>query len=116
MRAGLTPKYVDVPELLAITNFTPIPPPLWGPSAVSDGTVHLDPPVPEFRLTVGTAPLSDLPEEGPRVILTLEGSVRVRCSTGSESLTRGESVFLSHADGKLTIDGTGRVVVVSVPA
>ena len=37
VRAGLTPKYVDVPELLAITNFTPIPPPLWGPSEARDG-------------------------------------------------------------------------------
>jgi mannose-6-phosphate isomerase len=116
VRAVLTLKYVDVPELLAITNFTPIPAPLWGPSAASDGTVRLDPPVPEFRLTVGTTPLTDLPDEGPRIILTLEGSVKVLCSTGSERLTRGESVFLSHADGKLTIDGTGRVVVVSVPA
>ncbi len=29
LRAGLTPKYVDIPELLEITNFTPMPPPLW---------------------------------------------------------------------------------------
>ncbi len=29
LRAGLTPKHVDIPELLEVTNFTPIPPPHW---------------------------------------------------------------------------------------
>jgi mannose-6-phosphate isomerase len=115
VRAGLTPKHVDVPELLAITNFTPIPPPLWGASEVGGGTVRLDPPVPEFRLTVGAAPLADLPAEGPRIVLALEGSLSIRCSTGKEELAPGDAVFLSHADGPTTIRGSGRAAVVSVP-
>ena len=36
LRAGLTPKHVDIPELLEITNFTPIPPPLWAGTALRD--------------------------------------------------------------------------------
>ena len=41
LRAGLTPKHVDIPELLEITNFTPIPPPLWvgSPAADAEGIV-----------------------------------------------------------------------------
>ena len=38
LRAGLTPKHVDIPELLEITNFTPIPPPLWAGTAARTPT------------------------------------------------------------------------------
>lgn len=116
VRAGLTPKHVDVDELLAITNFTPMPPPLWQPTTVGEQSLNLDPPVPEFRLAVGRCPSVSLPDEGPRVLLVLEGTATVRTTRQAESLGQGDSLFLAHADGPASIEGDGRVVVVSVPA
>ncbi len=58
LRAGLTPKHMDVAELLEITNFTPIPPPRWEPSERTDEFSYLEPPVAEFALTVGRTPLN----------------------------------------------------------
>src|SRR6478752_4207325 len=50
VRAGLTPKHVDVPELLEIANFTPMPAPLWEPTALSSDSLSYRPPVAEFAL------------------------------------------------------------------
>src|SRR3954447_25009392 len=55
LRAGLTPKHVDIPELLEVTNFTPIPPPLWAGTPVEDADgIKLAPPVEEFELVVAS--------------------------------------------------------------
>lgn len=115
VRAGLTPKHVDVPELLSITNFTPIPPPLWEPAAAGQDAVVFEPPVSEFRLAIGQLPVGELPTDGPRVVLVLEGSVQAVTATESRQLTRGEAMFVTHEDGELSLTGDGRVAVVSVP-
>ncbi|GAW48464.1 MULTISPECIES: mannose-6-phosphate isomerase, class I [unclassified Nocardioides] len=114
LRAGLTPKHVDVEELLQITNFTPMPPPQWAPTT-RDGLAYFEPPVTEFALTVGDAPLAGLATDGPRVVLVLDGSVNLSTETGAASAVQGEALFIEHADGALTIDGNGRVAVASVP-
>ena len=89
VRAGLTPKHVDVPELLSIANFTPMPPPLWDSVTTPAGAVEFDPPVTEFRLSVGRPPLDAVAGDGPRIVLVLEGSVRATSATGSEQLHPG---------------------------
>jgi mannose-6-phosphate isomerase len=51
LRAGLTPKHVDIPELLEVADFRPIPPPRQLP--VREGRVlRFAPPVDEFELCV----------------------------------------------------------------
>jgi mannose-6-phosphate isomerase len=110
LRAGLTPKHVDIPELLEVTNFTPMPPPLWAATGDATTTV-LSPPVAEFELLVHTlASTADLPATA-QVVLCLEGQVTVSTSAGSETLRVGESVFVGAGDGAATIDGHGRVAV-----
>jgi mannose-6-phosphate isomerase len=117
LRAGLTPKFVDIPELLEVTNFTPIPPPRWRgtPLADADGVV-LSPPVGEFELVVthvnGEAATDDV---RPMIVLCLDGSVSVATESASESLAMGEGVFVEHADGRVTLTGTGRVAVGRTP-
>jgi mannose-6-phosphate isomerase len=116
LRAGLTPKHMDVEELLRVTNFTPMPPPRWDPSEHSRDFVLLEPPVGEFSLTVGRPPLRRLPETGPRVLLVLEGSVEVSTRDQSVTLTRGQSVFIADADGPFTVTGEASVAIGAVPA
>ena len=117
LRAGLTPKHMDVPELLKITNFTPIPPPRWEPSEKTRDYCHIEPPVAEFALTVGRTPLRRLPQTGPRTVLVLEGSVTVASRNGGDPITatRGQSVFITHEDGAIDLTGEARVAIGSVP-
>ncbi|MEO9324213.1 mannose-6-phosphate isomerase, class I [Nocardioides sp. C4-1] len=117
LRAGLTPKHMDVDELVEVTNFTPIPPPRWDPSERTPDFCYLEPPVAEFSLTVGRTPLRRVPATGPRAVLVLEGTVTVTArgdAATSITATRGESVFVPHADGAVDVSGQGRVAVGAV--
>jgi len=121
LRAGLTPKHVDVPELLEVTNFTPIPPPLWAANRL-DPAVRLEanvltPPVAEFELVVLCLDdeASDL-REGPQIILCLDGRVVVTSSSGSTAVPAGSAVFVTAAESDLTVAGTGRVTVGRLPS
>ena len=115
LRAGLTPKHMDVPELLAVTSFDPVPPPRWEPSEKTREFLHLEPPVAEFCLTVGRTPLRRVPATGPRTVLVLDGAVTVTTRTDTLSAGRGQSVFVSHDDGPVSLTGEARVAVGSVP-
>lgn len=116
VRAGLTPKHVDVDELLQITNFTPMPPPLWEP--ISRGALqHFDPPATEFELVVGQAPVTGPRADGPRIVLALDDAVEVRTASGErQPLRQGEAVFVADSDGAVHVEGSGRVAFVGVPA
>lgn len=116
VRAGLTPKHVDVPELLHIASFMPTPPPLWAPTEVGEGVLCFDPPVDEFALYVGNAPLAGVADEGPRIVLALEGEVSLHAGGADERLVQGEALFVPHDAGPLRIDGDGRVAIGAVPA
>ena len=57
----------------------------------------------------------DLPAPGPRILLCLDGTVTVAAGGSTESLAPGGAVFLSAADGPVSVVGDGRVAVCSVP-
>jgi mannose-6-phosphate isomerase len=116
VRAGLTPKHVDVPELLEIANFTPMPAPRWEPTALSAGTLSYRPPVAEFSLTIAREPGDLLPAEGPRTVLCLDGDVEVVSPADKHALSRGQALFVPHAEGAIALEGAGTVAVASVPA
>ncbi len=71
LRAGLTPKHVDIPELLQITNFTPTPPPRWEPTLLGEEDLLLVPPADEFELAVLRVrdAVKTLPGGGPAIAL-----------------------------------------------
>ena len=110
LRAGLTPKHMDIPELLEVTNFTPMPPPLWA-AETTDGCTVVSPPVAEFELLVHAVARPVALDATAQLVLCLEGDTTVSTATGSEHLRVGESVFAGVADGPLTIEGFGRVAV-----
>lgn len=114
VRAGLTPKHVDVPELLDIASFTPVDPPLCTPRRIDAGVVHFRPDVEDFTLYVGDAPTDRLPDTGPRIVLALEGRVEVSVGSDRAVLSRGESVFVGATEGPLRVSGEGRVAVGAV--
>ncbi|GAA0967931.1 mannose-6-phosphate isomerase, class I [Nocardioides aquaticus] len=108
LRAGLTPKHRDVPELLDVTDFTPIPVPRWQP--VVDGSSHrFSPPVADFTLTVelvgGRFPAST----GPRVVLALEDGCRVSRGGAYHPLQRGQGLLVPAGADILEVDGRAAI-------
>jgi len=114
VRAGLTPKHVDIPELMRIADFRPMPAPLWAP-AESETVQVFEPPVRDFALEIAELPATSLASSGPRIVLALGGAVTVTAGGATLELGSAESAFVSDADGPLTVTGEGRVAVASVP-
>jgi len=118
LRAGLTSKHVDVPELLRIVECVAAPPIRIAPEHVYDATDVFYAPVDDFELSVTrlSAEPCRLPGGGPRVVLCLSGQAVLRSQTGGVlEIASGQAAFVAAADGSLSVDGTGRVVQASVP-
>jgi mannose-6-phosphate isomerase len=115
MRGGLTPKFVNVDELLKVLDFTPGFPGLISPVHQAPGVWHYPTPTPEFsfwRLEVGTDPIG-LPGPGAvRILLVTGGSVTLGSGTGDDELTlhRGESGLVSAAE-QVRLSGAADVFV-----
>jgi mannose-6-phosphate isomerase len=106
LRGGLTPKHVDVPELLRVLDFHPTPPPVVIGKPDGDW-VRYDTPAEEFLLRrFDGAPGSPVPvpDGGPRVLLCTAGGARVRSLGGELELRRGASLWLSAADTDVTLE------------
>jgi mannose-6-phosphate isomerase len=109
VRAGLTGKHIDVPELLKLTDPS-VSVPLVEGRDLGDGVHVYDSPAPEFRLyraEVGGGEMT-LPIVGPRLLLCTEGTLTL-CDAAGNNLKagRGESCFLAAADGRITASGPG---------
>ncbi|OIJ63780.1 mannose-6-phosphate isomerase, class I [Streptomyces mangrovisoli] len=106
LRCGLTPKHVDVPELLRVVRFEPGDPGVLRPEASPDGEEVYDTPIDEFRLsrhvlaTGGAA--HDLTRDNPQILLCTDGAVRA----GEFDLAPGQSVFVPAGE-KAEVSGTG---------
>ncbi|TCR20871.1 mannose-6-phosphate isomerase, class I [Streptomyces sp. BK205] len=108
LRCGLTPKHVDVPELLRIVRFEAADPGVLRPEASPDGEEVYETPIDEFRLSryvlpEGAAP-HDLTRSTPQILLCTAGSVRA----GEHELRPGRSVFVPAGE-KAEVSGTGTV-------
>jgi mannose-6-phosphate isomerase len=107
VRAGLTGKHIDVPELLKLLD-PAVTVPVLSPVPLSAGVSWFDTPAPEFGLY--TADLDEhaviLPGAGPRIVLCTDGAAALRTeSDQAVKLARGESCFVSAADGPLHAAG-----------
>jgi mannose-6-phosphate isomerase len=119
LRAGLTPKHVDVDELLRNVDYVAAPPIRIAPERFHGATRVFYAPVDDFELSVTDLQDDDLhplPGRGPRVLLCLEGRMTVEAASGvSLTLERGQAAFAPASDGTLTVCGEGRLVQADVP-
>ncbi|MCL8016385.1 mannose-6-phosphate isomerase, class I [Streptomyces sp. AS02] len=115
LRCGLTPKHVDVPELLRIVHFEAGDPGVLRPEAAPDGEEVYETPIDEFRLSRYVLPegtvAHDLTRATPQILLCTAGSVRV----GEHELTPGRSVFVPAGE-KAEVSGAGTVFRATVIA
>jgi mannose-6-phosphate isomerase len=112
LRGGLTPKHVDVPELLKVLDFRPLPVPFLTPERPQPGVEVFRPDVPDFVLTVatlsGTAASVTLPLTGPAIALCTSGAVTL----GGHQLRRGHALYVAE-ESSVTVSGDGVVFVAS---
>lgn len=115
LRCGLTPKHVDVPELLRIVRFEASDPGVLRPEASPDGEELYETPIDEFRLSryalVAGAPVHDLTLGTPQILLCTAGSVQA----GEHALGPGRSVFVPAGE-KAEVSGDGTVFRATVIA
>lgn len=113
VRAGLTAKHVDVPELLKLTD-PAVPVPVIDSRPLGGGVSVYDTPVPEFRLyraDLGPGEVTLPGADGARVVLCTEGTGALRANTGTLKLARGESCYLPATDGPLTAAGPATLFI-----
>jgi len=111
LRGGLTPKHVDVPELLRVLDFGCGDMPVT--SGVPDGRRHVYPtPAPEFELSrmewaAADTEQAPLPSSRPQILVCTDGGVTVHGAAGSIEVGRGQSIWVPAADTELTIRPSG---------
>ncbi len=104
LRGGLTPKHVDVPELLRVLRFEA------GPVQVLSGSgepeqVYLTP-APEFRLSrIAVGGPVHLERRGPELLVCTAGEV----SLSGVVLKAGQSAFCPDSDGPYRLGGEGEL-------
>jgi mannose-6-phosphate isomerase len=115
VRAGLTGKHVDVPELLKLTD-PAVAVPVIEPRPLGGGVFAYDSPAPEFRLYRAELSAAEvtLPGDGARLVLCTEGTVTLWSAAGGAlKVGRGESCFVSAADGAVTAAGPAVIFLAS---
>jgi len=112
LRGGLTPKHVDVPELLRVLNFNPTTEAQLRAPTHPDGLgLIYDTPTDEFAasmLTLGDDQLGhevDAPSrhDGPQILLCIEGSTTVSGKSATLKLTRGAAAWVAADDGPIRL-------------
>ena len=112
LRGGLTPKHVDVPELLRILDFHPVSEEALRPEMRRDGEELIyGIPTDEFavsRLRIDGENLGHeidaaVRHDGPQVLLCTEGSVLLHAKSSSVTLNRGQAAWVPADDGQIRL-------------
>ncbi len=119
LRGGLTPKHVDVPELLSILAFEPRSPERLRAIEISPGEGLYRTPAQEFELALlAVAPDRPFQSASGReveILFALEGETVVRGPGQEQSLGRGRALLVPASLPSYTIEGEGRLARARVP-
>jgi mannose-6-phosphate isomerase len=114
LRGGLTPKHVDVGELVSVLDPTPGPVPVLRP-VEQDGVARFAPDVPDFALThvvVDPGEKRNIDLQGVAIALSTVGAVTVEgVLGGSIELSPGDAVLITPDEGGVRISGAGEVFI-----
>ncbi len=112
LRGGLTPKHVDVPELLRVLDFTPTTESQLRPPIRCDGlSLVYETAAEEFALSVLKLDGEHLGHEvdapsrhdGPQILLCTEGAATVHGKSKTLTLQRGMAAWVAADDGPLRL-------------
>lgn len=112
LRAGLTPKYMDVPELLANTRFEPVDrKDLLMQPIEKDGRCIYPIPVDDFNFDVISADnAGNFITKSAEILLCIAGEVEIRAEDQIQRVKKGESVFIGADTRKYSVSGNGQFV------
>jgi mannose-6-phosphate isomerase len=123
LRGGLTPKHVDVPELLRVLAFDSPPVQPTPTDTLASGEVRYLTPAAEFslsRIDLGPAHGFHADGQGPEILLCIDGQASVeigpRAPAAPRPLRRGQACFLSASSGAYKLEGQGCVFRAQVGA
>jgi len=113
LRGGLTPKHVDVPELLRVLDFAPVPVPILAPERPEAGLQVFQPDVPYFELAVVQPQAGSVrfAPPGESILLCTDGALEVTGAVTKTRLARGGSAWVTADEGELLFTGTGTVFI-----
>ncbi|NUS43695.1 MAG: mannose-6-phosphate isomerase, class I, partial [Mycobacteriaceae bacterium] len=106
----LTPKHVDVPELVRVLDFEPVPDPVIEPVPCGPGQLRYPTPVREFALCRAEVTDRDavaVTEPGPNIVLCTDGAAELRSGRETLTLERGAAAWVSAADSEVTARAVG---------
>ncbi|MBD1573511.1 mannose-6-phosphate isomerase, class I [Vibrio sp. S17_S38] len=108
LRAGLTPKYIDVPELVANTLCEPKPSEdLLLTPIIKDNAKHYPIPVDDFKFSVYHGD-SNITCESAEIIFAIDQDVTLRHQSGNMlCITKGQSAFIPLSTHQYQVESTG---------
>ncbi|UJD89424.1 mannose-6-phosphate isomerase [Rahnella aquatilis] len=112
LRAGLTPKYIDIPELLANLKFNAKPASeLLTTPVVKGAELNFPIPVEDFAFSIHSlaAEPQTLEQDSAAIIFCIEGQSVLLKNNQTLVLNPGESCFLSATESPVTVSGNGRI-------
>nr|WP_113869558.1 mannose-6-phosphate isomerase [Brenneria salicis]NMN91678.1 mannose-6-phosphate isomerase type 1 [Brenneria salicis ATCC 15712 = DSM 30166]RBP57477.1 mannose-6-phosphate isomerase type 1 [Brenneria salicis ATCC 15712 = DSM 30166]RLM28563.1 mannose-6-phosphate isomerase [Brenneria salicis ATCC 15712 = DSM 30166] len=112
LRAGLTPKYIDIPELLDNVKFEAKPAGKLLTDPIKQGNeLSFSIPVDDFAFSLHS--LSETPQtleqNSAAIVFCVEGNALLQKDDQQLSLTAGESCFISAGESPVSVHGQGRI-------
>ncbi|NQD89938.1 mannose-6-phosphate isomerase, class I [Paenarthrobacter sp. CM16] len=121
LRLGLTSKHIDIDAMLGAVDFSSCSVDVAS-APISAATHIFQPPVPDFALSItrperASTGFVDLPGSGPRILVCLDASVRVKAQASADimAITRGQSLFIPDNQGGIRVSGPGTIALAFVP-
>ncbi len=111
LRGGLTPKHVDVDELLEVLHFEPGTPPPPARRRVAPGIEVYDSAEATYGLVAvdpAAGPVTIEPT-GPSLLLATGGEVDVAGPESGATIDHGDAAFVAPGEGPLVVTGVGRL-------
>ena len=112
LRAGLTPKYIDIPELVANVKFVAKPAAELLTQPVKNGA-ELDFPIPveDFAFSLHDLRQTEttIAQESAAILFCVEGEATLHKGEQRLVLKPGESAFVAANESPVSVSGTGRL-------
>jgi len=119
LRGGLTPKNVDVTELLKVLNFNYSEKSILNPKEIKHGIYEYETISGEFVLKtyrVGEGNLLEIDNNGSvEIILSIKGNAVIHTKDRDFPISRGESFLIPSSTGPYTLSGVAEIYSAGIP-
>ncbi|MGV8857723.1 mannose-6-phosphate isomerase, class I [Rhodoglobus sp.] len=113
LRGGLTPKHVDVRELLSVLDFSASPVPYLPARALGSTAQVFQPPVRDFQLLVLTGDQT-VELVGAAIAVCVDGDFTLDGEENATVLKRGEATFITEHERRVRFRGEGTLYVATI--